>query len=180
MGGGHRTKVDRGLCWRPGCDNPIYANQQCSAHYQDERRRERLAAVGQGQPTHPDQLPVKPYKVLWKADGRWQAYIPLVEARHGQPCREHPEDFYPEDGDGPGANVPKVRRARASCAGCPDRVPCLEFGIAHSIEHGVWGGTTPDERRAMLRARGQVSVELHTSWLSDILLPYKKKKDDVA
>lgn len=180
MGGKTKTKVDRGLCWHPNCDEPLYANEQCSAHYQDERRKERLARFAAGQPTHPDGLPVKPYKVLWREDGRWVAFIPLLEARHGQPCREHPEDFFPEDGHGPGANVPKVRRARESCLVCPDRVPCREFGIAHAIDHGVWGGTTPDERRAIARARGQVSHELHTSWLIDILLPYKKKKGDVA
>lgn len=40
--------------------------------------------------------------------------------------------------------------ARALCAGCPVREPCLEANLAE--QDGIWGGTTERERRA-LRAR---------------------------
>lgn len=36
------------------------------------------------------------------------------------------------------------------CAGCAVRQQCLDFALATGEAHGIWGGTTPDER---IRAR---------------------------
>ena len=36
------------------------------------------------------------------------------------------------------------------CAGCPVRQQCLDFAMTTGEAHGIWGGTTPDER---IRAR---------------------------
>lgn len=43
--------------------------------------------------------------------------------------------------------------ARAICARCPVREPCLEYALANREPHGVWGGANETERRALLRAR---------------------------
>ncbi|MER7759192.1 WhiB family transcriptional regulator [Streptomyces sp. NPDC097619] len=51
------------------------------------------------------------------------------------------------------------QRAKALCAGCPVRTECLAHALDHRIEHGVWGGMTERERRALLRRRPLV-----TSW----------------
>ena len=40
-----------------------------------------------------------------------------------------------------------VTVAKAQCSGCPVREQCLAFGLDE--EFGVWGGTTPDERKAL-------------------------------
>ena len=40
-----------------------------------------------------------------------------------------------------------VAIAKAQCVGCPVREACLAFGLDE--EFGVWGGTTPDERRTL-------------------------------
>ncbi|MGA5799167.1 WhiB family transcriptional regulator [Streptomyces cellulosae] len=50
-------------------------------------------------------------------------------------------------------------RAKALCTGCPSRTECLAYALDHRIEHGVWGGMTERERRALLRRRPTV-----TSW----------------
>lgn len=50
-------------------------------------------------------------------------------------------------------------RAKAVCAGCPVRTECLAYALDRRIEHGVWGGMTERERRALLRRRPMV-----TSW----------------
>ncbi|MFV6049986.1 WhiB family transcriptional regulator [Streptomyces sp. NPDC056297] len=50
-------------------------------------------------------------------------------------------------------------RAKAVCNGCPVRTECLAYALDQRIEHGVWGGTTDRERRALLRRRPTV-----TSW----------------
>ncbi|MCZ4120275.1 WhiB family transcriptional regulator [Streptomyces sp. H39-S7] len=52
-------------------------------------------------------------------------------------------------------------RATAICEGCPVRTECLAHALDHRIEHGVWGGMTDRERRALLRRRPTV-----TSWRS--------------
>ncbi|MHA6757300.1 WhiB family transcriptional regulator [Streptacidiphilus sp. PAMC 29251] len=50
-------------------------------------------------------------------------------------------------------------RAKAACTGCPVAVECLAHALDERIEHGVWGGMTERERRALLRRRPTV-----TSW----------------
>ncbi|MER6443083.1 WhiB family transcriptional regulator [Streptomyces sp. NPDC001185] len=51
------------------------------------------------------------------------------------------------------------RAAKALCTGCPVRTECLSYALDHRIEHGIWGGMTERERRALLRRRPLV-----TSW----------------
>jgi WhiB family redox-sensing transcriptional regulator len=50
--------------------------------------------------------------------------------------------FFPERGESAGP-------ARRVCAGCPVRQPCLDYAITNRITHGVWGGLTERERRAL-------------------------------
>ena len=43
--------------------------------------------------------------------------------------------------------------AKATCAGCPVRLPCAQYALEHGERWGVWGGTTGRDRR-VLRHRG--------------------------
>jgi len=51
----------------------------------------------------------------------------------------------------------QMRKAQRICADCAVRQQCLDFAMQNGEMHGVWGGTTPDERirarRALLRRR---------------------------
>ncbi|MGW3161082.1 WhiB family transcriptional regulator [Streptomyces sp. NPDC001089] len=47
--------------------------------------------------------------------------------------------------------------AKAVCTACPVRTECLAHALDRRIEHGVWGGMTERERRALLRRRPTVS-----------------------
>ncbi|MFI9649318.1 WhiB family transcriptional regulator [Streptomyces sp. NPDC052040] len=49
--------------------------------------------------------------------------------------------------------------AKGMCTGCPVRTECLAYALDQRIEHGIWGGMTERERRALLRRRPTV-----TSW----------------
>jgi len=40
----------------------------------------------------------------------------------------------------------QANQARRICAGCVVRVQCLQFAMSVPEAHGVWGGTTPEER----------------------------------
>ncbi|MER7688324.1 WhiB family transcriptional regulator [Streptomyces sp. NPDC097610] len=52
-------------------------------------------------------------------------------------------------------------KAKAVCFGCSVRTECLADALDQRIDHGVWGGMTERERRALLRRRPAV-----TSWRS--------------
>jgi WhiB family redox-sensing transcriptional regulator len=43
----------------------------------------------------------------------------------------------------------RERRAKAICAGCPVRLPCLEYATGIREPHGIWGGLTESERRVL-------------------------------
>jgi len=45
--------------------------------------------------------------------------------------------------------------AKAICARCPVKEPCLEFALGTRDPHGVWGGKNEMERRGLLRVRGR-------------------------
>ncbi|MGA4978709.1 WhiB family transcriptional regulator [Streptomyces cinereoruber] len=47
-------------------------------------------------------------------------------------------------------------QAKALCVACPVRTECLAHALDRRIEHGVWGGMTDRERRALLRRRPTV------------------------
>jgi WhiB family transcriptional regulator, redox-sensing transcriptional regulator len=75
-------------------------------------------------------------------------------------CREaDPELFFPVAAHGPGAG--EIARAKAVCAACRVRRQCLQYALATRQVHGVWGGTTEDERQLQgrrereLRDRGE-------------------------
>lgn len=64
-------------------------------------------------------------------------------------CRDHdPNLFYPL-GRGRAARD-QAEMAKAFCLACPSRAPCLAFALATQQQLGVWGGTSPDERRLLL------------------------------
>lgn len=57
--------------------------------------------------------------------------------------------YYEKEGArGHRAYPPEVREA---CNHCPVRKACLEFALANREEYGYWGGTTPTQRKKMLR-----------------------------
>jgi WhiB family redox-sensing transcriptional regulator len=78
----------------------------------------------------------------------------LEDGRHdwwrSAACREaDPELFFPVTAHGPGAG--DVARAKAVCAACRVRRQCLQYALATHQLHGVWGGTSEDERQLRVR-----------------------------
>ena len=43
----------------------------------------------------------------------------------------------------------KVAKAKAICDTCPVAKECLDFALSEDIEFGIFGGATPQERKAM-------------------------------
>lgn len=57
-----------------------------------------------------------------------------------------PEIFFPEGSFGRGG-VQLTIEAKRICNGCPVRTECLEYALEAEIDHGLWGGMTPSDRR---------------------------------
>lgn len=65
----------------------------------------------------------------------------------------NPELFFPVSESG--AAVRQVAAAKAICARCPVAADCRAGALRAAEPAGIWGGTTPAERRLTRRARHQ-------------------------
>jgi WhiB family transcriptional regulator, redox-sensing transcriptional regulator len=78
-------------------------------------------------------------------------------------CRQpgvDPEWFFPVGDAGPALD--DVAAAKAVCARCLVARECLDWALRVGEPAGVWGGTTPEERRT-LRVRRREWAELKKS-----------------
>jgi WhiB family redox-sensing transcriptional regulator len=66
---------------------------------------------------------------------------------------DDPDAWFPA----PTATAEEIAVPLAICLACPVRRSCLAAGLL-GREYGIWGGTTEDERRALLRASRKVTV----------------------
>ncbi|MFC5281340.1 WhiB family transcriptional regulator [Arcanobacterium canis] len=57
-----------------------------------------------------------------------------------------PDIFYPEKG---GSTAP----ATSICRNCPVQAQCLDYAVTNDIRHGIWGGTSDNDRKRMSRER---------------------------
>lgn len=56
-----------------------------------------------------------------------------------------PDPWFPDSAEG-------YQHAKVFCLGCPVTAECLENALTGGEEHGIWGGTTPTERRRIILA----------------------------
>jgi WhiB family redox-sensing transcriptional regulator len=72
--------------------------------------------------------------------------------REGGACaHDDPDLYFPISSTG--SALRQIAKAKATCAGCPVRQACLEFALEHDLIHGIWGGTTPEDRQAWRHER---------------------------
>jgi WhiB family transcriptional regulator, redox-sensing transcriptional regulator len=90
---------------------------------------------------------------------RFTAPLPEAESRKHETMTNHwrqyarclgadPELFYPPSESDDGS-----LEAKAICAVCPVREPCLDHAINAREKQGVWGGLDERERRRLVRQR---------------------------
>ena len=60
-----------------------------------------------------------------------------------------PELFFPEDYD----DFRAVHSAKQVCSECPLTTACLNYALSNPELEGVWGATTPRERKNMRRRK---------------------------
>ncbi len=69
-----------------------------------------------------------------------------------------PDLFFPVALAGPALR--QIAQAKAICARCPVRRECLRFALTTHQIHGVWGGTSEEERQ-LLRSRSSGGMTGH-------------------
>jgi WhiB family redox-sensing transcriptional regulator len=139
------------LAWRLGVSDSYvrHVTWQLRTRAGQPPLAERLAATDQ-------QLASPPPPVEW-ADGErdWRLDAAC--------CEVDPELFFPEPGQ-----VPQAAAAKAVCAGCAVRGPCLEAAVhgpqARDDHTGIFAGTTARDRIAL---RGRPSYAEGTRFLHD-------------
>ena len=83
----------------------------------------------------------------------WDEWFRLsaeLEADPHVPCREgDSRAWWPE---GRAIGSPATRAAVDACRDCRAQAACLDYALAADERFGIWGGTLPDERKALRRA----------------------------
>ncbi len=61
--------------------------------------------------------------------------------------------FFAPDGELRREREIREAKAKEVCASCPVQAQCLEYALANSIKHGIWGGLNEEERARERRRR---------------------------
>ena len=85
------------------------------------------------------------------AVGRCDSLMDLSWRSRGACKGLDPDIFYPAPDD-------VAMEAKAVCAQCVVRQPCLEYALNKREHEGVWGGATEKERRRILRQRRKTAA----------------------
>src|SRR5688500_15671063 len=84
-----------------------------------------------------------------------------MDWRHKAACLdEDPELFFPIGNTGPG--LLEIEVAKQVCRRCDVRDACLQWALEAGQDHGVWGGLSEDDRRALTRRPARARIR--TVW----------------
>lgn len=61
--------------------------------------------------------------------------------------------FFPQKESGRGPVARTTNDAKKICRTCPVIIECRDHALANDEPHGIWGGMTYSERRAVSRAK---------------------------
>jgi WhiB family transcriptional regulator, redox-sensing transcriptional regulator len=82
--------------------------------------------------------------------------------RHRAKCRTDkcdPELFFVAGRENSQAALLQIKEAKRVCQGCPVKSNCLQWALGTGQEHGVMGGMSAEERRALLRKARRLAPE---------------------
>src|SRR3954463_1890858 len=85
------------------------------------------------------------------ARAEWLALAGSLAEAGAVPCQVgDPTAWWPERGR---LHAASARDALAACQQCPAAEPCLTYALAADARFGIWGGTTPHQRREIRWSR---------------------------
>jgi len=61
-------------------------------------------------------------------------------------CQKAPHLFFPEDEPDPEKRLLTTKAAKKICKSCDMIEECFTYALETNQRHGIWGGTSPDER----------------------------------
>jgi WhiB family redox-sensing transcriptional regulator len=64
-------------------------------------------------------------------------------------CKHQTKLFFPAEEK----KTVKYSEALEICSSCPVVDECLDYAISYEMIHGIWGGKTPNQRRALMHDR---------------------------
>jgi len=81
---------------------------------------------------------------------RFLENVPDLEGKGA--CKdEDPELFFPIGSENTPSSRAQIEEAKAVCRGCEVASVCLQYALEQGEVHGVWGGRSEGERRALAR-----------------------------
>jgi WhiB family transcriptional regulator, redox-sensing transcriptional regulator len=81
----------------------------------------------------------------------------VMDWRHRSACLdEDPELFFPIGNTGPA--ILQIEEAKLVCRRCDVQEQCLQWALESGQDHGVWGGLSEDERRALKRRNARARI----------------------
>ena len=99
-------------------------------------------AASEATPLHVQPIPAG-------ARDEWLRLAAELDAAGTVPCRAaEAEAWWPDRKE---LGSPETAMALEGCFRCPVADACLAFALAAGERQGIWGGTLPDQRRAMRR-----------------------------
>lgn len=63
-------------------------------------------------------------------------------------CKNRTDLFFPGE-----HGMTEVAAAKRICAACPVESACLAYALEYGEKDGIWGGTSGDQRKAILKRR---------------------------
>jgi WhiB family redox-sensing transcriptional regulator len=82
--------------------------------------------------TEVEMLPYNPDDEMWR--------------EHALCANMDVNEFFPEKG----VNIGHLKEF---CGRCPVARECVDYAVKYTLEHGVWGGTSPHDRREIRMGR---------------------------
>ncbi|WP_306372233.1 WhiB family transcriptional regulator [Mycolicibacterium cosmeticum] len=71
-------------------------------------------------------------------------------------CRGMSADiFFPPDHESRVRRAEREEAAKRICRACAVQAKCFDHAVKNVEPHGIWGGTTPGERRRLERQAGE-------------------------
>lgn len=100
-----------------------------------------------------------PSRVESADDAVWREVLDTHQVRESMPprwpvavaCAADPDLMWPAGEPGSPGYAREVLAARAVCLSCPVLAQCRDWAIAAGEPDGVWGATTPEDRRQWAR-----------------------------